>query len=311
MKISQVELLVEIADAGSISQAAANLYMSQPYLSKILRDIEEEAGVQIFERGKNGIKPTPFGKKFISYARDIVAQMDVLNKMCSTQSVLMPLELSVCAEGYKFLYFILCDIYKKYKGNALNITCIESSVIKQINLINDGQAEIGIATIWGYNERAQTRRFANNGIEWHRLGKSRPGVYVGRNSRHIPEKANFVTLEMLRNMPFVTISRAMDRYVSVIDYIADLKNAEPFTKKIYVNDSGSMREMVNIADGFSIAAYCETLYEKYPFYEELRFIPFPQDYNVSCEVGWLQKSNTLRSMLANELVQRLQNAFNE
>ena len=47
MNLSQVEIIVEIAKAGSISQAAQNLFVSQPSVSKALQRFEEEVGAQI------------------------------------------------------------------------------------------------------------------------------------------------------------------------------------------------------------------------------------------------------------------------
>ena len=58
MKMSQVEMIVEIANAGSISQAAQNLYVSQPSLSKALQRFEQEVGAQIFERVSTGVRLT-------------------------------------------------------------------------------------------------------------------------------------------------------------------------------------------------------------------------------------------------------------
>ena len=50
MNIQQLQYLIEIERTRSISQAAENLYMGQPNLSRILRDTEERVGFAIFER---------------------------------------------------------------------------------------------------------------------------------------------------------------------------------------------------------------------------------------------------------------------
>ena len=80
MKLSQVELIVEIAKVGSISRAAENLYISQPAVSKLLPRFEEEVGAQIFERRSTGVYLTPIGKKFVDSAQDILQQMEKLGK---------------------------------------------------------------------------------------------------------------------------------------------------------------------------------------------------------------------------------------
>lgn len=49
MKIQHLRYIVMIADQRSISLAAKKLYVSQPYLSKIVQDIEADFGKKIFE----------------------------------------------------------------------------------------------------------------------------------------------------------------------------------------------------------------------------------------------------------------------
>ena len=59
MNLQNMEYLIEISNCGSISAAAKHLFVTQPYLSKVLRETEKEYGLTIFTRGKNGIIPSP------------------------------------------------------------------------------------------------------------------------------------------------------------------------------------------------------------------------------------------------------------
>lgn len=53
MNLQNMEYLIEISNCGSISAAAKRLFVTQPYLSKVLRETEKEYGLTIFTRGKN------------------------------------------------------------------------------------------------------------------------------------------------------------------------------------------------------------------------------------------------------------------
>ena len=55
MEIRQLEYFKEIADTGSINEAARRLNMSQPPLSSQLRRLEDELNVRLFERTKKGL----------------------------------------------------------------------------------------------------------------------------------------------------------------------------------------------------------------------------------------------------------------
>ena len=61
MDLRQLEYFREIADTGSINEAARRLNMSQPPLSYQLRLLEEELGVRLFERSSQGVTLTETG----------------------------------------------------------------------------------------------------------------------------------------------------------------------------------------------------------------------------------------------------------
>ena len=56
---------VEVEKTGSISQAAENLFMAQPNLSKSIKELEDTLGIGVFERTSKGVIPTIQGKEFL------------------------------------------------------------------------------------------------------------------------------------------------------------------------------------------------------------------------------------------------------
>ena len=77
MKLQQLRYLVAIADNGlNITAAANHLYTSQPGVSKQLRLLEEELGVQLFVRhGRSLTATTVAGEKTIAHARLIMREV--------------------------------------------------------------------------------------------------------------------------------------------------------------------------------------------------------------------------------------------
>ncbi|MEG1560070.1 MAG: LysR family transcriptional regulator [Clostridia bacterium] len=73
--ILHLKYAVEIEKTGSISNAAKNLYMGQPQLSKAIRELEDSLGIAIFDRTPKGVIPTEKGLEFLSYAKNILAQI--------------------------------------------------------------------------------------------------------------------------------------------------------------------------------------------------------------------------------------------
>ena len=71
-----LQYAVEVEKTGSITQAAGNLYMDQPNLSKAIKTLEESLGAPIFKRTSKGVVPTARGRIFLEYARNVLAQLE-------------------------------------------------------------------------------------------------------------------------------------------------------------------------------------------------------------------------------------------
>ena len=76
MKLSQLEQIIEVANTGSISQAATNLYISQPNVSLSIKRVEDEIGAKLFHRTSSGMIPTITGLEFVERAKEILAGIE-------------------------------------------------------------------------------------------------------------------------------------------------------------------------------------------------------------------------------------------
>lgn len=81
MNIQHLRYAIEVAKTGSITQAAENLFMGQPNLSKAIRELEASLNIRLFRRSSRGVIPTPEGEEFLQYARGIIAQVDKVESL--------------------------------------------------------------------------------------------------------------------------------------------------------------------------------------------------------------------------------------
>ena len=79
-----LQYVVEVEKTGSITQAAANLYMEQPNLSKAIKTLEESLGAPIFKRTSKGVVPTARGRIFLEHARSVLVQIDEMEHLYKT-----------------------------------------------------------------------------------------------------------------------------------------------------------------------------------------------------------------------------------
>ncbi|MDR2070677.1 MAG: LysR family transcriptional regulator [Treponema sp.] len=87
MNILFFKYAIEIERTRSITKAAENLYMAQPNLSKIVKEIEDSVGFSIFERNSRGVIPTQKGLRFLDYAQKILEQFEQINKLTDSETI--------------------------------------------------------------------------------------------------------------------------------------------------------------------------------------------------------------------------------
>ncbi|WP_112322148.1 LysR family transcriptional regulator [Oceanibium sediminis] len=78
LKPSHLKLIRAIHDSGKLQLAAEAVGMSQPAASRMLSELETNAGGPLFERLPRGMDPTPMGMAFVRHARVILAEVDAL-----------------------------------------------------------------------------------------------------------------------------------------------------------------------------------------------------------------------------------------
>ena len=72
MKLEYFYYMIEIAKAGSISGAADNLYLSQPYLSLEIKNLEAKMETSLLIRNSKGVSLTQAGETFCGYSEEII-----------------------------------------------------------------------------------------------------------------------------------------------------------------------------------------------------------------------------------------------
>src|SRR4051812_21616354 len=76
MELRHLRYFVAVAGGGDVSRAAAKMDVSQPGISRQIRDLEDELGFQLFERSAKSIKLTNAGKSFLTEARAVLQRAD-------------------------------------------------------------------------------------------------------------------------------------------------------------------------------------------------------------------------------------------
>jgi len=139
-----LKYVVEVAKTGSITLAAENMYMNQPNLSKAIKELEASIGIDIFKRTSKGIVPTKKGEEFLSYAKNILAQIEEMESLYkSDRKNKISFSLSAPRGSYiSYAFTLFIDKLDETKDIEINFK--ETNSMKTIKNVAEGEYQLGI-----------------------------------------------------------------------------------------------------------------------------------------------------------------------
>lgn len=149
MKLQQLRYIVEIVNQNlSITEAAEALYTSQPGISKQVRLLEEELGVNIFERNGKHIKGlTPEGKKIIKISRELLIKTESIKAVAEESTKPAKGTLRIAAPNTQARY-VLPKVIERFKKRypEVSLHLHQGSPAQIHSALLDGSVDLAITT---------------------------------------------------------------------------------------------------------------------------------------------------------------------
>ncbi len=149
MTLQQLRYLLGIADSGlNITAAAERLFTSQPGISKQLKLLEQELGIQLFTRkGKSLAAITPAGHEVIARARRILREVENIRNLASDMSEEQEGTLSIATTHTQARY-VLPDVIKEFRSRypKVNLEMHQGTSEQIAELVANNQVDFAIAT---------------------------------------------------------------------------------------------------------------------------------------------------------------------
>ena len=135
---------LEVEKTGSITQAASNLFMSQPTLSKAIKDMEETVGFPVFKRTSKGVVPTHRGLEFLAHARRIAAQVQKMEQALQREDSLHQL-FSLAIPRVSYIAQAVSQYVSTFNGDMdMEIDIMETNSMRVMDEVVDGHFVLGI-----------------------------------------------------------------------------------------------------------------------------------------------------------------------
>ncbi len=276
MTLQQLKYVITVAEKGSITEAAKNLYISQPSLSGAVKEVEKEAGLIIFNRCRAGVALTSEGMEFLGYARQVVQQMELLESRYIDNR---PEKLRFCVstQHYTFAANAFVELVQHFGQERYEFILNETQTHQIIEDIRNRFSDLGVLFLSQSNENVLQKSFEEYGLDFHELFTAAPHVFLRRE--HPLANRERITLKDLK--PYPRLSFVQGAYESS-NFAEELFSNEIADKSIKISDRAAIVNFMIGLDGYTISS---GIFPRYLHGDSIVSIPLAE--NETMRIGYL------------------------
>ena len=148
MDFRKLQYMLKVAEEKSFSKAAQKLYIAQPSLSQYIQKLEQQLGVQLFDRSTNPLRLTYAGELYAETAKNILNLKDQLTNQMEDISNFKKGRLTIGLSAFRSTYVIpkiLPLFHERFPG--IDIVLMEGNSVKLEDLAIKGITDISIMTL--------------------------------------------------------------------------------------------------------------------------------------------------------------------
>ncbi|NBI67910.1 LysR family transcriptional regulator [Pseudoflavonifractor sp. 60] len=291
MKLQQIQYVIEINRANSISGAAKNLFTSQSHISNELKALEQELGFVIFERTAQGVRLTDQGQAMLNIAMSIHELTDQMRSIKKGKEISD--RVSIATENMSFCLEAFSKLCIKHGAN--NLKLLGGCPSEVCSMVAQSDCEIGILTANSTFSDAFMQKLKSQNLYAHRLGKL--GLYI-RLSRQHPIFQNFqqtkvIDYASLMNYPYINTEDSDNSLRYILNDIFGWFVSDS-TNQIILTDREYKRRIVCSTLAWSIGV-CYSERDESDFEGARILIP-----GIAAEVIYVTKKKRMLSELAQD-----------
>ena len=212
MNFQQLKYLVEIADCRSITKASKKLFVSQPYLSKVVADFEAKVHKQIFIRHPSGLELTTYGQKVYLLAQSILQQMKQLDNLDKEEVMENhPVRLSFSVGHLILKDSLLLDYVATSHASRNEIDFVETTLEGCLKNVEARESEFAIVVADDFQRTLLLSRAVRKGLECMELDEGPLYYHLHRN--HVLADQDPLRIDRLIQYPLVRLK--LDEYTAL------------------------------------------------------------------------------------------------
>ncbi|MEN6348116.1 MAG: LysR family transcriptional regulator [Syntrophomonas sp.] len=300
MTLQQLKYIIKIVACGSISEAAKQLFISQPSLSNAVKELENELGIEIFYRTTKGISLSIDGTEFLAYARQVVEQAELLEQRYLGKKPSKRL-CSVSTQHYAFAVNAFVNLLKALDVDEYEFTLRETRTYEIIEDVKNLRSELGIIYFSDFNEKVLNKLLKENHLTFNPLFEADPHVFV--SSVHPLVRKATVALEDLKDYPFLAFEQG--DYNSFY-FSEEILSTVPRKKTIHVSDRATLFNLLIGLNGYTV---CTGVLNSDLNGDNIVSVPLETDERM--QVGWIVNEQARLSAIAMNYIAELKRVISD
>ena len=268
MTLQQLKYIIKVAEKGSINEAAKELFISQPSLSKAIKELEKELEFAIFIRNNRGVTLSSKGAEFLGYARQVLTQAELLEAKYIKGSARRQ-GFNASSQHYLFVANAFVDLVKEYADEEYDFVLNETTTHEVIENVKTMFSEIGIIYLSNYNKLVIKKLLAENNLIFKELLQAKPHVFLSKE--HPLASNEIIEIDELTEYPRIAFNQGM--YNSFY-YSEEVFSYIPVKKSIHVSDRAAV---VNFMIGLNGYTFSSGIFPEYLHGGDIISVPVNAD----------------------------------
>lgn len=180
MDLNVLKYVVEVVETGSISKAAANLFMSQSTLSAQISAMEKELGRAVFQRTNRGVQLTGYGAEVYHHAKTVVRQCDIITQKLFEDVNEHKIKIAAFSSNIISVEFLrVCGLYTEDNYEFELWECGTETVLERIK---NRDSDMGIVMYSQFQEKKLRSMLQPNDLTVRELFAGDLRIWVGAES---------------------------------------------------------------------------------------------------------------------------------
>ena len=242
MNLQQLITFSTVISEGSMTAAAEKLYLTQPAVSQQIRNLEEEMGVGLLDRGSRHAKPTVQGQMLYDYAKRIIALTQAAQTAIQTMGEGVKGSLRIGTLNSIGLQLISPAVASFLKQNSkISMSLTYEGAAEIFKALNRGDLDVAILPDVASEMNAELK-----GVETRHLFKDEMWLVASGKDTTVPDEA---TIKDLVTKPYMRLTERYEGFERMMNRAVTHAGVK-LTPSFETNNVGTLKRVIESGLGW-------------------------------------------------------------